>query len=207
MKWVKPIHRRTLNQRTAHLFLMFTNTDAANRAITNGLNICSRRCHVERVKREPIRCLKCQGWNHFARECLENKDTCGNCTKEHRTSECTTPLTKCCMSCKMEGHTSWSRECPTFNRKLNDLNDRNLENTLQFIPTADPWTWKASITSTPPQPPSNIPVVTQACSRSQPRSRSQPPKKTLAPQAPRRVDSYIPKFYDSYVPNYNRSGK
>jgi hypothetical protein len=29
----------------------------------------------------------------------------------------------------------------------------------------------------------------------------------LAPQAPRRVDCYVPKVYDSYVPNYDRSGK
>jgi len=196
MKWIKPIHRRTPNQRTAHLTLTFTNPDAANRAITNGLYICNRRCHIERVKREPTRCLKCQGWNHFAKECLEEKDTCGNCAKEHRTSDCPTPLTKFCVSCKADDHASWSRECPTFTRKLNDLNDRNPENTLQFIPTADPWTWTASAKPTPSLPPASKPASA--------RGRSQPPKKMLAP--PRRVDSYIPN-YGSYVPSYDRSGK
>jgi hypothetical protein len=140
MRWIKPIHRRSKNQRTAHLILTFTNADAANRAITNGLYICNRRCQIERVKREPTRCLKYQGWNHFARECLEKNDMCGNCAMNHRTSDCPTPLTKFCVSCKADDHASWSRDCPTFNKKLNDLNDRNPENALQYIPTADPWT-------------------------------------------------------------------
>ena len=51
----------TPTQRTAHLLLAFNNVEAANRAITNGLIICNRKCHVERAKREPIQCLKCQG--------------------------------------------------------------------------------------------------------------------------------------------------
>ena len=117
MKWIKPVHRRTLNQRTAHLTITFTNADAANRAITNGLHICNRRCHVERVKREPTRCLKCQGWNHFARDCPAAHDTCGNCAMEHRTSDCPDSLTRYCVLCKMEGHGSWSRECPTSSGK------------------------------------------------------------------------------------------
>jgi hypothetical protein len=124
IKWVKPIHRRTQTQRTAHLFLTFSNADAANRAITNGIYICNRRCQMERVKREPTRCLKCQGWNHFAKECTEEHDKCRNCTKNHRTNDCPTPLARVCVSCKSEDHASWSRDCPTFVKKLNDFNDR-----------------------------------------------------------------------------------
>lgn len=196
MKWIKPVHRRSPTQRTAHLILTFNSADAANRAITNGLYICNRRCHVERVKREPTRCLKCQGWNHFAKECLEEDDTCGNCTKKHRTNDCPTPAIRRCVSCKTDDHASWSRECPTFTKKMNELNDRNPENTLQYIPTADPWTWTASVKPALSQPPANKPVVI--------RERSQPPKKSQAPV--RRVDSYVPR-YDSYVPSYDRSGK
>ena len=118
MKWAKPIQRRSETQRTAHLFLTFTNADAANRAITNGLYICNRRCHAERVRREPTRCLKCQGWNHFAKECVAEEDKCGNCAKNHRTNDCQTPLEKSCVSCKTNDHASWSRECPTFLRNL-----------------------------------------------------------------------------------------
>jgi hypothetical protein len=198
MRWIKPAHRRAPSQRTAHLILTFNNADAANRAITNGLYICNRRCHIERVKREPTRCLKCQGWNHFANECLEDHDTCGNCTKNHRTNDCPTPTVRKCVSCKTDDHASWSRDCPTFTKKLNDMNDRNPENTLQYIPTADPWTWTANVRPTQTQPPQikPVPAIT--------RERTQPPKKSQAP--PRRVDTYIP-IYNSYVPKYDRSGK
>jgi hypothetical protein len=200
MRWAKPVHRRSPEQRTAHLILTFTSADAANRSITNGTYICNRRCHTERIKKEPTRCLKCQGWNHFAKECPEEGDKCGNCAKSHRTSDCPTPQAKCCVSCKTDDHASWSRDCPTFTKKLSDFNDRNPENLLQYIPTADPWTWTASNKPTAqaiPQP-SNRPGFA--------RERSQPPlpKKSQAPV--RRYDSYVPN-YDSYVPNYDRSGK
>jgi hypothetical protein len=67
--WAKHPLSRSPNQRSAHLVLLCTNPEAANMAITGGLIICNKKCHVERIKREPIRCLKCQGWNHIAREC------------------------------------------------------------------------------------------------------------------------------------------
>ena len=49
-KWAKVEDKRSPNQRTAHLYLTFDSADAANRAITNGLTICNRRCHVEKTK-------------------------------------------------------------------------------------------------------------------------------------------------------------
>lgn len=190
-RWAKPINRRSPEQRTAHLILTYTNADAANRAITNGLYICNRRCYVEKVKKEPTRCLKCQGWNHFAKECQEVNSRCGNCSKGHRTSECPTPEERCCVSCVEEGHASWSRECPTFVKKLNDLNDRTPENALQYIPTADPWTWTASVkpahpSQDRPQPPR--PAATREQSQ-QPR-RNQPPLRK----------------HDTYIPNYEKTG-
>ena len=203
MRWAKPVHRRAQEQRTAHLILTFSSADAANRAITNGLFICSKRCYVERVKREPTRCLKCQGWNHFARECIEEDDKCGNCAKNHRTSECLTPEARCCVSCKSNEHASWSRECPPFIKRLNDLNERNPENALQYIPTADPWTWTASAQAAPqPRQPYSNPTRTD-------QTRERPHYTKKAP--PRRYDSYIPDDVyipsDSYVPNYDRAGK
>jgi hypothetical protein len=115
---------------------------------------------------------------------------------KHRTNECPTLVARRCASCKTDDHASWSRDCPTFIKKLNELNDRNPENNLQYIPTADPWTWTANVQPVLPQPHISRPAVT--------RERSQPPKKTQAPT--RRVDSYVPR-YDSYVPSYDRSGK
>jgi hypothetical protein len=190
MKWVKAIHRRTQDQRTAHLFITFNSADAANRAITNGIYICNRRCHTERVKRKPTRCLKCQGWNHFAKECTEDKDKCGNCTENHRTNDCPSPQTRRCVSCKTDDHASWSRECPTFVKKLSEFNVRNPENALQYIPTADPWTWTASTT---------------ASNQSQPLQASRPPVERehqmneKRPRAP-------PRLYDTYIPTYDKSG-
>ena len=81
MVWVKAIENRSNNQCTGHLFITFNNQDIANRAITNGLVICNKRCWSEKCKREPLRCLKCQGWNHLAKDCKEETDTCGNCCK------------------------------------------------------------------------------------------------------------------------------
>ena len=133
MRWVKPVHRRALTQRTPHLILTFNSADMANRAITNGLYICNRHCHAERVKCEPTRCLKCQGWNHFAKDCQEENKKCSNYTQNHRINNYPNPLARCCVSCKTDGHASWSWECPTFIRKLNDFNDRNPKNTLQYI--------------------------------------------------------------------------
>ncbi len=67
-RWVKPIARRSPTQRTAHLIISYTDINAANRALVNGLHICHRRVTVEKVRKEPIRCLKCQQWNHYAKE-------------------------------------------------------------------------------------------------------------------------------------------
>lgn len=123
-KWAKAVNRSSPNQRTAHLLLTFDNTDVANRAITNGLSICNKHCHVERTKCEPIRCLKCQGWNHYAKDCMEEKDTCGNCAGTHRTSICLA-TEKSCVSCKSNEHVSWSRTCLVFLQKINEFNARN----------------------------------------------------------------------------------
>ena len=147
-KWAKAIEKRNPSQRTAHLFITFSNADAANRSITNGIYICNRRCHVEKTKREPMRCLKCQGWNHIAKECLEVDDKCGNCAGEHRTSNCLATEQKCA-SCNTCDHASWSRSCPTFLKKSDEFNVRNPDNLLQYFPTADPWTWSTAEKSPP----------------------------------------------------------
>jgi hypothetical protein len=87
-RWVKPIARRSPSQRTAHLILSFTDVNAANRALANRLTICHRRTTVENIKKEPVRCLKCQQWNHYAKECIADHNTCRNCAEHHRTNHC-----------------------------------------------------------------------------------------------------------------------
>ena len=141
IRWAKPINRRTPHQRSAHLVLSFSNPDDANRAITNGVTICNKKCHVEKIRREPIRCLKCQRWNHMARDCTEQVNTCSNCAGTHKTDQCIHPHITRCVSCKSDEHASWSRQCPTLLRRVEDFKERNPESSLPYFPTADPWTW------------------------------------------------------------------
>ena len=142
-KWAKAIENRNANQRTAHLYLTFNSTKLANRAITNRLHICNKKCQISKYKREPIRCLKCQGWNHIAKDCIKTNDTCRTCAGQHRTSLCTSKATKC-VSCKTNDHTSWSWQCPMFKKKMIEFNNRNLENSTLYFPTSESWTWTAT---------------------------------------------------------------
>ena len=140
-RWAKPVARRSPSQRSAHLILSFTDVNVANRALTNGLLIFHSKVRVDKVKKEPIRCLKCQRWNHYANECMAKEDTCSNCAGSHRSSQCPNPLKRRCVSCSTDDHASWCRECPTFLKKMDDCNLKHLENALPLIPSNDPWTW------------------------------------------------------------------
>jgi len=148
MRWVKPITRRDrADQRTAHLILTFSNADTANRSILLGLTICQRRVRVAKSKKEPIRCMKCHKWNHVAWECIAKEDTCGTCGENgHWTKDCTNKANKRCVSCNTDDHASWSRMCPTFLKKCDELDKRTPENSLPFFPSLEAWTWA----STPP---------------------------------------------------------
>jgi hypothetical protein len=189
-KWAKPINRRTPEQRTAHLIITFSNADAANRAITNGLNICNRRCRTEKIKREPIRCLKCQGWNHFAKECPSTEDKCGNCTGAHRTNTCTTPNNRKCASCNSNDHASWCRTCPTFIKKQEDFNVRNPDNSLQYFPSADSWTW-----TTNDKPQATLPPKITAPTA--------PPRSNPNPTQRQNNYGQVRRLADTYIPNYS----
>ncbi|KAF8811065.1 hypothetical protein BYT27DRAFT_7221740 [Phlegmacium glaucopus] len=141
LRWAKPPIRRNAKQTCGHLILTFASPDAANRAIAGGLVICSKRVSVAKYKKEPIRCLKCQGWNHVASDCVKTTDTCGTCGKGHRTSECTVSSAHHCISCSVNNHPSWARNCPTFLRKCKEFNLKHPENGLPFYPSQEPWTW------------------------------------------------------------------
>ena len=149
IRWVKPVARRTPEQKSAHLFISFTDPSHANRALSNGISICNKKIQTEKVKKEPTRCLKCQGWNHFAYECNSLSDKCGNCALNHRTSQCPAPHHHRCVSCNTDDHASWSRRCPVYLKKVSDSNSRNPENLLHFFPTSEPWTWTTSANNRP----------------------------------------------------------
>jgi len=205
MRWAKPIQRRTPGQKTAHLILSVVDANVANRTIANGLTICSRRIHVDKIKKEPTRCLKCQGWNHFANECKSETDKCGNCTEEHRTSNCPHPHRRACVSCKTDGHGSWSRQCPVFLKKVEECNRRNPENALQFIPTTEPWTWTTRPEEQQPRPSADTHYPSNHDNfRGDPFTRNKGRLASL--EHPPRRDTYIPPAdwnQDSYVADWS----
>src|SRR6202522_1199418 len=182
-KWAKAVKRRISSQRTAHLLITIDNANTANRIIMDSLLICNKKCQVERTRREPTRCLKCQGWNHFAKDCMEDKDICGNCAGTHRTSSCTVEE-RACASCKTSGHASWSRTCPAFTKRLAEFNVRNPDNSLQYFPTTDVWTWltadKPAVAVAP-----KVPVPLMA-------TQVRPSKTQLAKRPQQKKDNTIP---------------
>ncbi|KAF8219487.1 hypothetical protein L208DRAFT_1339701, partial [Tricholoma matsutake] len=82
-KWAKAPKQRNPKQMVGHMIVTFTDLDNANRAILNGLVICNKKVSVVKCKREPIRCLKCQAYNHIASECILQRDICAKCGKDH----------------------------------------------------------------------------------------------------------------------------
>ncbi|EDQ99743.1 uncharacterized protein LACBIDRAFT_315285 [Laccaria bicolor S238N-H82] len=144
LRWIKPPARRRTDQRFAHVFVTFSDADSANWAIVNGLSICNKRVSAAKSRKEPIRCLKCQGWDHIAAECVVSRDVniCGTCgARDHWTSKCEQQGTVFCTSCKTDDHTSWDHNCPTFLQKIEDLNARDPANDLSFFPARESWTW------------------------------------------------------------------
>ena len=173
IRWAKPPARRSPSQICGHLIVNFSNPDTANRAKTEGLIICNKRVSVAKYKKEPIRCLKCHGWNHVASECVQTYDRCGSCgARDHRTSMCTDKSTLYCINCESHSHASWAKDCPVFVRKCKDFDNKHPENSLPYYPSTEPWTWApnplppsdASMRYTPGPPP---PIETRGATQRQ----------------------------------------
>ena len=139
MRWIKPPGRRSPRQLVAHAIIAFSDPKAANKALVEGLTICQRKLDTVKSKREPVRCMKCQIWGHLAGSCLAALDTCGSCGEHHRSDHCNSPG-KFCTPCGLDGHSSWERDCPTFNAKRREMDLRTPENQLAYFPTDEPWT-------------------------------------------------------------------
>ena len=139
-RWIKPISRRLPAQTCGHVILLFHSPDTANEALAHGLFICQKKVYAEKCKKEPLRCLKCHGWGHLARDCSAAFDTCGTCAQCHRTDTCKNTARPHCVSCGTVGHASCARACLVFQRKCNKMNDRLEDNNMPYFPTAEPWT-------------------------------------------------------------------
>ena len=119
----------------AHAVFTITFAETANLIIKGGINVYGTRPKVERIKQEPIQCLKCKGWEHKAQDCTAASDTCGTCGDDHRTNICDNKSKIHCASCNNNDHASWDRACPEFLRRCAIYDDRYPENNLVYFPT------------------------------------------------------------------------
>jgi hypothetical protein len=138
-RWIKPTYRRTLGQHTAHLALSVGSPKMANILIRDGMYICRAVIHPRKLKTEPKQCMKCRKWGHFAAECLEEKDTCGNCAEDHHTKDCPDKNRRYCVSCQDNTHASWDRNCPEFRCRVEQMDKSHPENALTYFPTEEEW--------------------------------------------------------------------
>ena len=139
-RWIKPAYRRKAEQTVAHMTLMLNDVNQANKCIKEGLYICGATIFPTRLKQEPIQCMKCRKWGHYATECRESKNTCGTCGGDHRTNECTELSKRYCVSCNSSTHASWDRKCPEFARRCAWYDTNHPDNSLKFFPTDEAWT-------------------------------------------------------------------
>lgn len=139
-RWIKPENRRAPGQMAAHAILTITDIDIANACIRDGITICGLRIRPSRLKHEPMQCMKCRRWGHFASACLATADLCGTCGGDHRTNACNNRDKKYCVSCKANDHASWDRECPVFRRRCDQFDENFPENNLPYFPTGEEWT-------------------------------------------------------------------
>ena len=164
-RWIKPPGKRTNTQQVAHILATFNNPETANKGIRDGIMLNHTRLQMAKNKQEPIQCAKCQRYGHIAKECISHKDTCAKCAGEHRTSDCDNHLSRGCVSCKSDDHSSMDRfKCPEFARKCAVLESKRPENLMPYFPTDEAWTQvlappkappyiKTTTTTTTPTPP------------------------------------------------------
>ena len=78
-RWIKPEYRRAPGQKAAHAILAIRDVNAANMCIRDGISIFGIRIRPSRLKHEPMQCIKCRRWGHFANACMATTNTCGTC--------------------------------------------------------------------------------------------------------------------------------
>lgn len=80
-----------------------------------------------------VRCYKCCGFYHFARECTK-KECCGNCAGQHATKECSNQEKKC-INCEdkiknfkiknlKSNHSAYDKNCPCIKKEIEKRKSR-----------------------------------------------------------------------------------
>jgi hypothetical protein len=144
-RWIKPVHLRSAGQRVAFLIMGFSSREAANHAMNYGIVIEGKHCRTRKLLPEPKRCVKCQGYGHFARECKSTKDVCTRCAGEHRTTDQGCPVGKGqpmrCVNCAKDGHGAADRGCEEYRRRLTQMRAKDPDSRFRLFPTDNPDTW------------------------------------------------------------------
>lgn len=122
-------YETTKKNKTTYNAILNVDSDSYKKIIEERkLNIGWERCRVFDGT-DVVRCMKCRGYNHIAREC-RNMEVCLRCHEQHRTKDCKSKevLMKCINCIKMNeklnmglevNHHTNDRDCPVYQNKLN----------------------------------------------------------------------------------------
>ena len=151
VKWIKPTHLRSENQRTAIAIFRLTTHEDANQIIESGLYVEGKKVWGRKQTQEPKRCLKCQCFGeHKAAKCGSIHKVCRRCSRQHRTSLCEVNNKEHweCSNCKAagngnhKGHGAANRRCQIFLSRVDRMNKTWRDNSYKFFCTTDPATWE-----------------------------------------------------------------
>ena len=153
VSWIKPIHLRTVGQRTAIAVFRLDSQEAANQVIEKGLFVEGKKVWGRKQVQEPRRCLKCQCFReHKATDCQSIHDVCGRCSSHHRTGLCDEHDRDmlACSNCKAAnnnehiGHGMVDRRCLIFLLRLQKMNNTRSKNKYKYFCTSDPKNWETN---------------------------------------------------------------
>lgn len=158
-RWIKHKEKRKPNQYRGHLILSTKTAEGANILIDEGVLIGGRRLHARKLRKEPMRCHRCQAiGKHYARDCKLSRNVCGTCAGDHWTSACNIKNEHHfqCNNCRHEGkeyngHAAWDIEkCPTMKNEQEKCNRKYPDNLYRFFITEDERTWAMINPDEPP---------------------------------------------------------
>ncbi|KAG2050042.1 hypothetical protein BDR06DRAFT_867881, partial [Suillus hirtellus] len=139
IQWIKSTTKRSPQQMKAFALVHVTNIHVANDILHDGLCVTNEHISVCKDKKEPMRCTKCQKYNHITKNCSSAVDVCSMRGDNHRTSSCNSYCTTKCINCCSQQHMSRSRSCPEFSKCCQEIDEKYLENCMPYFLTENAW--------------------------------------------------------------------